>query len=273
MIAEETKKRHIGTIDKDDSYKISPSKKDHNISNKRVKLDNTIEKEVDPLEPDFADISRVIMTEEKSSQDKEIQPSSSTDDISIVDKDQNSTGSKRNSVSVEFISKRNNYSDDITEYNIEKNINEDKYRRRNSIIEGEDKLINQWHKLQKIAFEKTGDAKIYKPGDDPRDFNVLWRGYVKVLNKACKKVKTSGEKKDNDIDGEVEIENKIVKEPGLQEDPELELFDEMTTEEKIMKLNIFLRSEIYFCCYCGVRYKNEQELYEHCPGIKQEDHE
>jgi len=272
MIAEETKKRHIDTIGEIDSYQISPSKIDKGIPNKKVKLDTGKEKEVGPLEPDFADLSRVTI--ETKSPDKETSKKPSRENATSNHNDKNTKGIKRNNISVEFISKRNNYSDNIKEYNIEKNIDEDQYRRRNSIIEGEDKLINQWHKLQKIAFEKTGDAKIYKPGDDPRDFNVLWRGYVKVLNKACKKIKIYGEKKDNDSgDVEPKIETQNEKEPDLQEDPELEIFDEMTTEEKIMKLNIFLRSEIYFCCFCGVKYKNEQELYEHCPGIKQEDHE
>lgn len=165
---------------------------------------------------------------------------------------------------VKFINKRNNYSDSIQEFDLEKDIEEDKYRRRSSIIEQNDKLIDQWHKLQKIAFEKTGDAKIYQPNEDPRDFNVLWRGYVKVLNQACEKTKENSE--NNKEDKEEDI-------TSAQEDPELELFDEMSTKEKIMKLNVFLRSEIYYCCYCGIKYKSEQELYENCPGIKQEDHE
>ena len=165
---------------------------------------------------------------------------------------------------IKFINKRNDYSETIQEYDLDKDIEEDKYRRRSSIIEQGDQLIDQWHKLQKIAFEKTGDAKIYEPNEDPRDFNVLWRGYVKVLNQACEKTKEISEKtkdaKEEDI-------------TSAQEDPELELFDEMSTKEKIMKLNIFLRSEIYYCCYCGIKYKTEQELYKHCPGIRQEDHE
>ena len=262
MIAEGTKKRPIETIIGKNSFEDSIEKH----QTKKIKKENYTTKDeedaVEPLEPDFKDTIK--------------------EDDHIHVSERHHHHDHQHNKPVEFISKRNNYSDNIHEYNIEKNINEEKYRRRNSIIEGEDKKINQWHRLQKIAFEKTGDAKIYKPGEDPRDFNVLWRGYVKVLNKAYQKLKTNNptttDKKDENSEDNKETKDESVKEnePDItvtQEDPELELFDEMTTEEKIMKLNIFLRSEIYFCCYCGVTYKNEQELYENCPGIKQEDHE
>ncbi|KAG0668079.1 hypothetical protein C6P45_005086 [Maudiozyma exigua] len=270
MITDEMKKRRIETVMDKDTFDDSI---EGHKTKKTKKEDTPVEEEeegaVDPLEPNFIDTAK---KENKIHVSERHQHHHHHDDKPIRP--------------VEFISKRNNYSDNIKEYNIEKNINEEKFRRRNSIIEGEDKKINQWHRLQKIAFEKTGDAKIYKPGEDPRDFNVLWRGYVKVLNKAYKKLKSNNatttnttidEKGNNAKDAEV-IEDPPTKEcepdvTVIQEDPELELFDEMSTEEKIMKLNIFLRSEIYFCCYCGVTYNNEQELYEKCPGIKQEDHE
>ena len=259
MIAEGTKKRHIETIIGKKSFEDSIEKhKTKKIKKEDTGAQNGEEEEVDPLEPDFKDTIK------------------EDNQIHVSERHHHHDHDHQHNKLVEFISKRNNYSDNIQEYNIEKNINEEKYRRRNSIIEGEDKKINQWHRLQKIAFEKTGDAKIYKPGEDPRDFNVLWRGYVKVLNKAYKKLKTNTPTTtDKNVEG-TEDESVKENEPDVtatQEDPELELFDEMSTEEKIMKLNIFLRSEIYFCCYCGVTYKNEQELYENCPGIKQEDHE
>ena len=196
---------------------------------------------------------------------------------------------------IQMITKRNDHQDSLQEYNLTKSIDEDEFRQWNSLIHNDKTLSARWHHLQKIAFHMTGDDKVYKPGQDPRDFNVLWRGYVIALNNACEKSRRRDEtqdadaskqenvnvndndndKKENSDDGKEkqgetnsEQADKIV-----HSDPELELFDEMSTSEKIMKLNVFLRSELHYCCYCGVRYENDQDLFKHCPGLRQEDHE
>lgn len=279
------KKRTLSTIEGSDASATS----DHEsgslmeaIPHKKSKRDKLPEFSTDPLESSTVDSKEDINSDESHN-------FRGTDDNNkkkffFLNKDPLECGNplkspqnngKNIQTSLEFI-KGNNYSNKIGEYNIEKDIVEDQFGRRNSIIEGDDNLINKWHKLQKIAFVKTGDAKIYKPGDDPRDFNVLWRGYIKVLNKACEKTKELSEQNKETSENRNHDNKKkdiINVDSASKEDPELELFDEMTTEEKIMKLNIFLRSEIYYCCYCGIKYKSEQELFEHCPGIKQEDHE
>lgn len=33
-----------------------------------------------------------------------------------------------------------------------------------------------------------GDSDLYNPGEDPRDFNVLWRSYVMQLNEEVAKM-------------------------------------------------------------------------------------
>ena len=189
---------------------------------------------------------------------------------------------------IQMITKRNDHQDSLKEYNFTKSIDEDEFRQWNSLIHNDKTLSARWHHLQKIAFHMTGDDKVYKPGQDPRDFNVLWRGYVIALNNACEKSRRRDEtndadaskpdkdKKEEESDDSKEKQEETNSEQGdkiVHSDPELELFDEMSTSEKIMKLNVFLRSELHYCCYCGVRYENDQDLFKHCPGLRQEDHE
>ncbi|CCF55940.1 hypothetical protein KAFR_0A05040 [Kazachstania africana CBS 2517] len=174
---------------------------------------------------------------------------------------------------------------------IDKKLKQEEYRRWINKTHSQKVLVDRWHKLQKIAFEMTGDVEIYKPDADPRDFNVLWRGYIKVLNEACrqsnrrKSVTANGsdrDKQSNAADNTTkgpEVAEHQQKPSALEnratykEDPELDILDEMSTEQKIMKLNIFLRTELYYCFYCGVKYKDEADLYKHCPGLGPEDHE
>lgn len=178
--------------------------------------------------------------------------------------------------------------------------NHEEFKRWISNNYSEKSLENQWKVLQKIAFEITGDVENYKPGVDPRDFNVLWRNYITALNKACLKsrskntdtdktsdtvgghsINTKTEEKRSECLEDVQLtekdtkilEKEVNEEPIIQEDMELDMINDMPLQERIMKLNIFLRSEVYYCFYCGIKYKDEGDLYEHCPGIKQDDHE
>lgn len=157
-----------------------------------------------------------------------------------------------------------------------------------------------WERMQRIAFELTKDIELYTPGQDPRDFNVLWRSYVRQLNEAHEKVPSSVEpysSHDEDaslpeaddshenvdlpiISGEsVAPQREASSGPDVEslpeydgEDEELDLFLQTSIDERIMRLNVFLRSELYFCYYCNVRYKSEQDIFERCPGITEEDH-
>lgn len=157
-----------------------------------------------------------------------------------------------------------------------------------------------WQHLQKLAFEMTNDVEIYTSGQDPRDFNVLWRSYVHELNESCKKVPSITEldssdddvvanasNSDDDIiiasDSDDPIIGERQDEPSPEveslpddydgEDEELDLFMQMDIDERIMRLNVFLRSELYYCIYCGIKYKDEEDMFKHCPGITEADHE
>lgn len=170
-----------------------------------------------------------------------------------------------------------------------------------------EKKIHDWELLQRIAFELTKDSETYVPGQDPRDFNVLWRTYVKRLNGSIvsapliseptsesaplQEAESKGYGQDqlngnstqyaDNVDG-ILIDGKDHASPldieSLPddydgEDGELDLFLQLSVDEKIMKLHVFLRSELYYCFYCGNKYQSEKDLYQNCPGITANDHE
>lgn len=127
------------------------------------------------------------------------------------------------------------------------------------------------HKMQKYCLEFSGDGDapdIEKV--DPLGINVLWRGYVKFVQKLLKdkreqrRIKNPEEIQEIQQDGENSEEE--------DNDEELELFEELTIEEKVRKLHLFLRTEFDYCYYCGAKYEDQGDLYEHCPGFTEEDH-
>ncbi|CAI1592503.1 hypothetical protein SEUBUCD646_0L03230 [Saccharomyces eubayanus] len=173
---------------------------------------------------------------------------------------------------------------------------EQAFKERESKKKKNKQLEKVWYNMQKTAFEMTGDSELYNPGEDPRDFNVLWRSYVILLNdklrenlsnsdstKAKDKVKlVSEEELESSLadktkaikDAPVVIEyDTTVIDDDIIEDGELAALRELSIEKRITKLNVLLRSEKYYCFFCGVRYKDEGDLYEHCPGTNEEDHE
>lgn len=129
------------------------------------------------------------------------------------------------------------------------------------------------HKMQKYCWEFSGDDDIVIEKVDPLGINVLWRGYVKFIQKLLKDKREQQRIKDPseilEIDGDTNSEG----ENDGNDDEELELFEEMTMEEKISKVHIFLRSEYNYCYYCGVKYEDQGELFQYCPGFSEEDHD
>ncbi|CAI4046946.1 hypothetical protein N7582_003945 [Saccharomyces uvarum] len=174
---------------------------------------------------------------------------------------------------------------------------EQEFRERESEKKKNKRLERVWYRMQKTAFEMTGDSELYNPGEDPRDFNVLWRSYVILLNDKLRENSSSdsgntGAKDEVKLVSEDELasssadKTKAIKDApavieydttvvddDIIEDGELAALRELSIEKRITKLNILLRSEKYYCFFCGVRYKDEADLYEHCPGTNEEDHE
>ncbi|QLG74369.1 hypothetical protein HG535_0G02530 [Zygotorulaspora mrakii] len=180
------------------------------------------------------------------------------------------------------------------------------HRNRLSSNKMTNKKIGILQSLQEIAFEMTGDMNIYAPGQDPRDFNVLWRSYVRQLNGYIvkKPIITEPDTEEelrleevHEIDGHLKIisteegeeaeedvsvddQNNRISSLEVEflpddydgEDEELDLFLHLDIDEQIMKIHIFLRSELYYCFYCGKKYQSDQEMFENCPGIIEDDH-
>lgn len=156
--------------------------------------------------------------------------------------------------------------------------NEDaqKYRERLNNEQNEQRKEKILHRMQKYCWEFSGDCEapdIEKV--EPLGINVLWRGYVKFIQKLLKDKKKQQRIKDpEELQGAVEDEDKKgeEEEEKEEEDEELELFNEMTLDEKLSKVHIFLRAEFNYCYYCGAKYEDQQDLYEHCPGLNEEEH-
>ncbi|CAI4035183.1 hypothetical protein SMKI_12G3290 [Saccharomyces mikatae IFO 1815] len=174
-----------------------------------------------------------------------------------------------------------------------------KFIRWKSEKKHKERLEKIWYRIQKVAFDMMGDSELYNPGQDPRDFNVLWRSYVIQLNEELKGGNSNNDSSYNtdakDGKSQISVEElesstmpKIEKKEytpvainyntsmvsdSTTDDTELAALEELSIEKRITKLNIFLRYERYYCFFCGIKYNDECDLYEHCPGVNEEDHE
>ncbi|XP_065369256.1 G patch domain-containing protein 11 [Calliphora vicina] len=48
--------------------------------------------------------------------------------------------------------------------------------------------------------------------------------------------------------------------------------EEFSNQEKLEMLTNYVRTSYIFCYWCGVRYNDEQDLSENCPGLTKDDH-
>jgi hypothetical protein len=55
-------------------------------------------------------------------------------------------------------------------------------------------------------------------------------------------------------------------------DHELELWQTLSTAEKLSVATAYLREGHYYCLYCGHQYDSMDELKEECPGQSEDDH-
>lgn len=162
--------------------------------------------------------------------------------------------------------------------------------------EEEKRKLNLWRRMQKVAFEMTGDADICLPTSDARDFNVLWRPYVRELLEVSRKEPIVEEPETDEEfpmhreynqNGSVELNDTSSIEPQGShieiesvsgesddgDDEELKALYAMNVSERLMKLHVFLRCELYYCYFCGVKYKDDQDLHANCPGLTESEHE
>ncbi|KAH3681530.1 hypothetical protein WICPIJ_007511 [Wickerhamomyces pijperi] len=157
--------------------------------------------------------------------------------------------------------------------------NEMEYRTRLNNDKKESKMLKTLHKMQKYCYDLTNDIE-YPDGNppdirkiNPLDMNILWRSYVIYIQSLLRE--REGISKGNEEDQNDE------QDPNIQEgddsdqevDEELILFEDLDISERIERLHLHLRTTFDYCFYCGARYDNQQDLFENCPGVLEEDHE
>ncbi|CAG98695.1 Cmg1p [Kluyveromyces lactis] len=148
--------------------------------------------------------------------------------------------------------------------------NVDDFRERINNEKNTERKLHLLKHMQKLAFTLTGDVDNFYSSSDPRDFNVLWRSYVIELlqNLTHKSLGNESEDDGHNHDHPEQSSNDVIPVDG-----ELEMLQQLTIDEKIKKLNTFLRTELRYCFYCGNKYKDDADLFAHCPGFTEEDHQ
>ena len=77
-----------------------------------------------------------------------------------------------------------------------------------------------------------------------------------------KKEKCYGVRKENDDDDEQEE----------QEEQEEEEDKEENVEEELFNCLCYLREKYHYCFYCGIKFDDEADMLNSCPGLSETDH-
>ncbi|KAF2498398.1 G-patch-domain-containing protein [Lophium mytilinum] len=181
------------------------------------------------------------------------------------------------------------------------------YRERVRLEREEIKREGQIWNAQRVAEELTSKAKeasgpLLEPkvtmptpktaGQPLSSINVLWRGLVR------QRLESDGEKRmrhslksvrsrlptyeDPDLDREdllalgrdekAGVFEEEVEEEFEGEDPELDDFNALPSEQRLERLVIYLRQEHHYCFWCKYQYSDEEAMGD-CPGITEDDHD
>ncbi|SCV00558.1 LAME_0G10528g1_1 [Lachancea meyersii CBS 8951] len=151
--------------------------------------------------------------------------------------------------------------------------------------------------MQKTAFELNGDVECFSTNTDSRDVNCLWRRYVMDLQQKMRPKETNTEEQEGRqrsrapavatgrekclLSSEKENQEKCPLENAStidsddlesDADKELQLFEDQTLSQQISRVHTHMRTEFFYCFYCGVQFSTEEELHQQCPGPTPEDH-
>ncbi|CEP64218.1 Cmg1p LALA0_S10e05204g [Lachancea lanzarotensis] len=118
------------------------------------------------------------------------------------------------------------------------------------------------HAMQKKAFELSGDVDVFDIKSDPRDYNCLWRRYVMELQEKLRSKEQNTELRSEDSDS--------AKSDDI--DDELVIFEELSPVQQIRGVHVHMRTEFFYCFYCGAQFTTEEELLQKCPGPTEDDH-
>lgn len=146
------------------------------------------------------------------------------------------------------------------------------YRQTISSNQDSNKIENAIYKIRRLCFEFSGDSDVFYY--DRENFNImevnsLWRPYI--IDYIKKNEQQSEKSKIVYIANEVPTQSntKLSQLRNLDEVDDDELYDK---EEMLNLLLNYIRTNFYYCWYCGCRYDTYEELEKNCPGITELDH-
>lgn len=154
------------------------------------------------------------------------------------------------------------------------------YRSRLNREREDCKNIKIIHTMQKYCYDLTNEVDF--PGGkmpdirnvNPSDVNVLWRGYVIYIQKLLNEMEGLHEDKTaKEEPWTHDLRSTSENDEGKgDDDDELSLFEELNTSEKLGRLHSHLRMTFNYCFFCGARFDDQEDLFENCPGLTEEDH-
>ncbi|KAG4408722.1 hypothetical protein JTP64_002028 [Candida tropicalis] len=113
-------------------------------------------------------------------------------------------------------------------------------------------------RIMKLAFELSGEYDEFLDGKDVEEINMLWKPYVYFMQhqKDKRKVQSKESKSRTLSQYHSSPQDNEIDDPG----------------ETLSKLLDYLRERHSYCWYCGVKYANEADLNQHCPGKERSVH-
>lgn len=109
-------------------------------------------------------------------------------------------------------------------------------------------------KLQRFCYQSSGDDTKVFDGMNIKDVQVMWRSVA--LPKPNGRVL---------LFNEVEVQE-------ADPDPEMEAFEALDVQEKLLKLMHVARGEYHYCPFCSTCYDDAEDMANTCPGPLEENH-
>ncbi|CDS07217.1 hypothetical protein LRAMOSA09740 [Lichtheimia ramosa] len=95
------------------------------------------------------------------------------------------------------------------------------------------------------------------------EMNILW-----IFNIPEKTEDEEQEQEKDELSGQDEKAEESLPYP----EEEMEVLKALPLEERLERLVTYLRNEHNYCFWCAVKYNDQQDLDENCPGLEEDDH-
>lgn len=168
----------------------------------------------------------------------------------------------------------------VSEYRQTTKEKQDQFREKRTMLQ-----------LQRFCYHESGDEEdVYECPEKVGDVNVMWRRIaldslrtaekrVLLFNEESREISEDGSETGQKDLSEVEIKKPNSKPAdstdiaeGSQLQIELAEFESRPIAEQLLDLLGLCRKEYFYCPYCSVRYKDESDMQENCPGPREGDH-